>query len=124
MSAFLSHVDVRVRDRAAATEFYDAVLGALGAVREVGERWTTWQLAPDQWFGITEDHNAAPGNTRIAFTAPSRGVVDTLVTLLPIMGALAVEPPDDEYGPNYYACFFTDPDGNRLEIVHDTPAGS
>ena len=120
MSAFLSHVDVRVRNRKAATEFYDALLGALGAVREVGEKWTSWQLTPDQWFGITEDPDGKPGSTRVAFTAPSRGVVDTLLTLLPIIGAVAIEPPDDEYGPDYYACFFNDPDGNAFDFMATT----
>lgn len=116
----LAHVDVRVRDRKRATEFYDALCGALGAERHVGERWTDWQLTPDQRYGITEDPDAVSGSTRIAFAAPSRGVVDSIATLLPGIGARDIELPDGADGSDY-ACFFTDPDGNRLEVVHVSP---
>ncbi len=115
---------MRVRDRAAAAEFYDALLGALGGVRRVGEEWTAWQLTPDQWFGIIDDVAPVPGTMRIAFNAPSRGTVDTIVTLLPIIGALAIEPPEGDYAGSYYACFFTDPDGNALEVVHVSTSGN
>ena len=44
MPLILSHVDLRVRDRAKATEFYDALLNVLGAVKDVGKTFTTWQI--------------------------------------------------------------------------------
>lgn len=122
----LSHVDLRVRDRAAATEFYDAFLTLLGATKDVGETFTTWQIPPsdasaewsaDEWFGITEDPQMVPGPARIAFTAPSRGTIDAIVTYLPAIGARDIEMADGLYGSEYYACFFSDPDGNKLEIV-------
>lgn len=122
----LSHVDLRVRDRERGAEFYEALLGVLGATRDDGEHWTSFAFRdrdvpdpePEEWFGITEDPHMTPSHVRIAFAAPSRGVVDTIATLLPAMGALAIEPPHEAYGPAYYACFFTDPDGNPLEVVH------
>ena len=121
----LSHLDVRVRDRAAATDFYDALLGVLGAVKDEGATFTTWQIPPpgapddreaDEWFGITEDPGMAAGSARIAFRAPTRGIVDAIATILPAIGAQAIEMPHEAYGPAYYACFFSDPDGNRLEV--------
>jgi catechol 2,3-dioxygenase-like lactoylglutathione lyase family enzyme len=121
----LSHVDLRVRDRAKATEFYDAFLSLLGAVKDVGPTFTTWQIPPtdaseewsaEEWFGITEDREMVPSTTRIAFAAPSRGTVDAIATYLPAIGAREIEMPHEAYGPGYYACFFTDPDGNKLEI--------
>jgi lactoylglutathione lyase len=123
----LSHVDLRVRDRRKATQFYDAILNLLGAVKDEGETFTTWQIpppdAPDdweatEWFGITEDPGMTPGATRIAFDAPSRGTVDAISVYLPAIGAQNIELPDLTYGPHYYACFFEDPDGNKLEICH------
>ncbi|MBV9439075.1 MAG: VOC family protein, partial [Candidatus Eremiobacteraeota bacterium] len=42
----LSHVDVRVRDRARAETFYDALLSPLGAVKAGGATFTTWQIPP------------------------------------------------------------------------------
>jgi catechol 2,3-dioxygenase-like lactoylglutathione lyase family enzyme len=117
----LSHVDLRVRDRAKAESFYDALLSPLGAVIERGATFTTWQIGTDSaadWLGITEDAAMTPGAQRIAFAAPSRGTVDAIATFLHAIGARAIELPDEAYGPNYYACFFEDPDGNKLEVCH------
>jgi len=123
----ISHVDLRVRDRKKAAEFYDAFLNLLGAVKDEGKTFTTWQIpppdAPDdweatEWFGITEDPDLIPNANRIAFDAPSRGTVDAIAVYLPAIGARNIEPPSEAYGPNYYACFFDDPDGNKLEICH------
>jgi len=127
VSTLISHVDLRVRDRAKAAEFYDALLSVLGGVRSVGETFTTWSIvppdAPDEyeateWFGITEDARMTAGPGRVAFDAPSRGAVDAIATILPAIGARNVEWSEGMYGPEYYAVFFEDPDGNRLEIVH------
>lgn len=127
MPLILSHVDLRVRDRTKATEFYDALLNVLGATHEVSKSFTTWQIpppdAPDgweatEWFGITEDPTMTPGPTRVAFDAPSRGTVDAIATYLPAIGARNVEMDDGVYGPTYYAVFFEDPDGNKLEVCH------
>ena len=127
MPLILSHVDLRVRDRAKGVEFYDALLNVLGATRDDGKTFTTWQIppadAPDdweptEWFGITEDPTMASGPTRIAFDAPSRGTVDAIATYLPAIGARNIEMTEGEYGPTYYAVFFEDPDGNKLEVCH------
>ena len=122
----LSHVDLRVRDRVQATAFYDAILNLLGAVKHEGSRFTTWAIPPadalpdwrpNEWFGITEDATMAPGPNRVAFLAPSRGTVDAIATYLPAIGARAIEDPHEAYGTTYYACFFEDPDGNKLEVL-------
>lgn len=127
MPLILSHVDLRVRDRAAAAEFYDAFLNLLGATKQVGENFTTWQIPPpdapddwegDGWFGIVEDRGMTPGPARVAFSAPSRGTVDAIHVYLPAIGARNVETADGVYGDDYYAVFFDDPDGNKLEVCH------
>jgi catechol 2,3-dioxygenase-like lactoylglutathione lyase family enzyme len=126
----ISHIDLRVRDRVKATEFYDAFLNLLGAVKEEGASFTTWQIpppdAPDdwestEWFGITEDEAMTPNANRVAFDAPSRGTVDAIATYLPALGVKNVEWSEGIYGPNYYAIFFDDPDGNKLEVCHIGP---
>ena len=123
----LSHIDLRVRDRVKATEFYDAFLNLLGAVKEEGKSFTTWQIpppdAPDdwestEWFGITEDPAMTPGPVRIAFDAPSRGTVDAIRVYLPAIGARNIEMDDGVYGEKYYAVFFDDLDGNKVEVCH------
>ena len=128
MPVIVSHVDLRVRDRVKATEFYDAFLNLLGGVKHAGEEFTSWRIPPPdaqpgweettQWFGITEDTAMAPGLTRIAFDAPSRGTIDAIAVYLPAIGATNIEQPHEAYGPEYYAVFFDDPDGNKLEICH------
>lgn len=127
MPLILSHVDLRVRDYAKGIEFYDALLHVLGAIKDPGKRFTTWAIpppdAPDdwestEWFGITEDRDMTPGAARIAFAAPTRGVVDAVLTFLPAIGATNIERDDGAYGPRYHAVFFDDPDGNRLEVCH------
>ena len=51
-----------------------------------------------------------PNENRIAFVVGSREEVDAVAALV---DAPAKEMP---YGPGYYAVFFDDPAGNRLEV--------
>ena len=45
--------------------------------------------------------------------------VDEFYELLLEIGAEILEPPRSyDYAPGYYAVFFTDPDGIKLELVH------
>jgi catechol 2,3-dioxygenase-like lactoylglutathione lyase family enzyme len=117
----LSHIDLRVRDRAQGEGFYDALLSPLGAVMDRGATITTWQIGTDpaaDWFGLTEDPAMTAGPARIAFAAPSRGTVDAIGTILAAIGARNIELPHEACGPTYYGCFFEDPDGNKLEVCH------
>lgn len=120
--AIFSHVDLRVRSRDRAIRFYDRLLGALGLRRTDGEAWSTYERDPAsaepnaEWFGFTEDSGAAAGSTRIAFAVASHEEVDRLAALAHEIGAGAIEGPEFAYGPQYYAVFFEDPDGNKLEI--------
>jgi catechol 2,3-dioxygenase-like lactoylglutathione lyase family enzyme len=129
MPQILDHVDLRVRDLAAATSFYDAFLPVLGAIKRVGPAFTTWRIpppggtlddAPDN-FGITEDPEHRPGAVRIAFKAPSREAVDAVLKILESLGITDVETDDGIYGADYYGVFFTDLDGNRLEVCVNNP---
>jgi catechol 2,3-dioxygenase-like lactoylglutathione lyase family enzyme len=124
MPVILDHVDLRVRDRAAAVTFYDAFLRELGAVRRDGDEFTTWRIpppggaledAPDN-FGIVEDPKHVPGASRVAFKAPSRAVVDAVARALSDLGVSPIEWDEGVYGPDFYGVFFEDPDGNRLEV--------
>jgi catechol 2,3-dioxygenase-like lactoylglutathione lyase family enzyme len=118
MPELLDHIDLRVRDRKAATRFYDAFLRQLGAVKNEGPEYTTWRVPPGSVdsFGIIEERALVAGSTRIAFRAPSRESVDAVAELLPGIGARAVEMDDGIYGDNYHGVFFEDPDGNQLEV--------
>jgi catechol 2,3-dioxygenase-like lactoylglutathione lyase family enzyme len=111
-----------VREIGPAREFYRQLLPALGFERETsGEEWFIWQARGDgavEFFGFTESPAHQPNDNRIAFWAKSRAEVDQLAEVARRAGARKLEGPAlwREYSPGYYAVFFEDPSGNRLEI--------
>lgn len=130
MPRLLDHIDLRVPDLAAAAPFYETLLPALGFTLRVEiEGWLQFEAAPDpaangadaqaptDFFGVTEDPAHRPNATRIAFRAESREKLDALAALLASIGARNIEGPGFE-APDYYAVYFEDPFGNRLEICH------
>jgi len=117
------HIDLRVRSLAEARPFYEALLPALGFTRDVGiESWLQFETAgagsSTEFFGVTESSRHAPNECRIAFWADSTSEVDRLAEIVIRAGARNVEGPGFHEGPGYYAVFFEDPSGNRLEICH------
>jgi catechol 2,3-dioxygenase-like lactoylglutathione lyase family enzyme len=122
----LSHIDLRVRDRTTANIFYGALFKELGATGvNIGTNFTTlgYEDGDDgdsvtEWFGFTSDRDMVPGSARIALEAHSREAVDRVGAMLASIGAKVIEGPEDIYG--YYAVFFEDPDGNKLEVCYVT----
>ena len=116
------HIDLRVRDLAAAQAFYDALLPALGFTeRYHGERWRVWAAAIDSYFGITESVAHVANENRIAFAVSSPAEVDRVAAVARDAGALELSGPKPmPYGPDYYGAFFADPSGNRLEVYFRT----
>ncbi len=128
------HVDLTVRDPQASRPFYEAVLGHMGyRIKDAHERGIDFDLdAPHGAFasiGImrAEGPNAArapdryaPGLHHIAWAAESRQDVDAMHALLERIGASVLDPPAEypRYGAGYYAVFFADPDGLKLEYVY------
>lgn len=117
------HIDLRVRCLADVRPFYETLLPALGFTREVTvEGWLLFEAkAPrgaTEFFGVTESSAHVANETRIAFWADSTAQVDRLAEIAVRAGARNVDGPGYAEGPGYYAVFFEDPDGNRLEICH------
>jgi len=116
------HIDLRVQDMAAAKPFYAQLLPALGfAVENSSDEWCMWQAAgsgPVEFFALDEDRKHQPNESRIAFWAESRTEVDRIAEVVRRAGGLNLEGPAlwREYSPGYYAVFFEDPSGNKLEI--------
>ncbi len=121
MKRHFDHVDLRVPKLADVTAFYEALLPALGFSKKVAvEGWLQFGAAGDtatEFFGITESPAHVPNENRIAFWAESRADVDRLAELAAQIGARNIEGPMD-YEAGYYAVFFEDPCGNRLEVCH------
>jgi glyoxylase I family protein len=124
------HVDLVVSSIARSLPFYRDLLAPLGyhRIAEVeGERGETiWYLSgPDVAVGLREAQS--PGDVdryrvglhHVAFEAWSRPMVDERAEWLRARGA-TIESGPEHYGylPGYYAVFFYDPDGLKLEIVH------
>jgi len=138
MIPVVDHVQVTVRDLDRAEAFYDRVLALLGFVveRKVRARIEEHDFEvveyphPDLAFAITSPraafrdetvHRRRPGALHhLAFRATSNEEVDLLAAGLVEIGAEIVGGPQfwPQHGPDYYAVFFKDPDGLKLEIVH------
>jgi len=131
MRGLVHHIDLTVTDKERSRTFYDAVLGFLGYRRSAdydhGSDWDR-EGGPFHSIGIIEAHGPgaarthdryAPGLHHLAWTAGSRDDVDALHDLLRSIGATILDAPADypRYGPTYYAVFFADPDGLKLEFV-------
>jgi catechol 2,3-dioxygenase-like lactoylglutathione lyase family enzyme len=124
----IDHIDLRVSDFAKVRPLYDALLPAMG-YSEAGEDDDTIsyyrpggrRTAP--FFGITADPAHRANGCRIALYASSRAEVDRLASVAQSAGATAFEPAAliEEYSPHYYASFFEDADGNKLEICFREP---
>lgn len=126
------HIDLRVRDRARAQKFYSQILPALGFTRDRSEEeWGAFYAGDERqvaFFAFDEDKNHVPNKTRIAFWAETPEEVDRIAETVRAAGGRNLEGPQiwTEYTPVYYALFFEDPDGNKLEVCHRSrtvPAG-
>ena len=116
------HIDLRAPSIVSVESFYSALLPALGFTRDLTiPNWLQY-YAPEEgvteFFGITASPNHVPNENRIAFWAADKAEVDSLAKLLHEIGAKNIEGPGYDEGPDYYAVFFEDPVGNRLEVCH------
>lgn len=75
--------------------------------------------APPEHAGDTFSKDRV-GLCEVAFRAESRVQVDAIARDVPGFGGTILDPPREypEYVPGYYAVFFADPDGVKLEAVH------
>jgi catechol 2,3-dioxygenase-like lactoylglutathione lyase family enzyme len=130
-STGVHHVDLVVSSIERSLPFYTELLGPLGfnRVGEVeGERGETiWYIGgPGTAVGLRQAQSEpgpydrySIGLHHLAFEAASRGVVDERADWLRSQDVeLESEPQEYTYIPGYYAVFFFDPDGLKLEIVH------
>ena len=118
------HIDLRVRNLEESRSFYETLLPALGFKREVKEEgWLQYESesidGAAEFFGVVESIHHTANECRIAFWADSPAEVDRLSIVVAEAGGHRLEGPAFEE-PHYYAVFFEDPSGNRLEICHRT----
>jgi glyoxylase I family protein len=132
-STGIHHLDLVVTSIDRSLRFYLELLRPLGwtDVEEVeGERGETirYVSGPGTTLGLRErqsDANPVPydrygvGVHHVCFEVDSREEVDERAEWLRAQGAaIESDPRDYWYSPGYYAVFFYDPDGLKLEIAH------
>ena len=131
-SSGIHHVDLVVSSIERSLPFYRELLGPLGfhRISEVeGERGETiWYLwGPGSSIGLREAQTESEerydrysvGLHHLAFEAASRAVVNERAEWLRSEGAEIESGPEQYfYLPGYYAVYFYDPDGIKLEILH------
>ena len=89
-----------MRNRTRAQEFFAKILPAIGV---------TLDKSAEEWGAFEKN-----GGDR----AETRGQVDRVAKIVREAGGQNLEGPQiwPEYRPGYYALFFEDPDGNKLEV--------
>ncbi len=124
----VDHIYVAVTDIARSEAFYDAVMKLLGFRKGTtpiaGERHlhyfnpvTQYTIRPAKSPGANHDPYA-PGLHHLCFRVAGTAEVDEAAHQLRGLGVDASAPRlYPEYADDYYATFFPDPDGLRLEIV-------
>lgn len=129
------HIDLCCRDVDRSVAFYLSVLGPLGLqepITHAGERGETiryLRLSPDGGgslglrpaSGPEAAHDVelyAPGLHHLAFAVDARADVDAAHAAAVMSGAPVLHAPTafPRYHPDYYATFFLDPDGVRVEV--------
>ncbi len=132
----IDHLDLVVSDIDRSLAFYNGLLGPLGYVGnaeiegERGER-VVYLVRPGGYGALSlrqqqsDAHDEKPydrygiGIHHICFSAFQRATVDGRARWLRENGHTIESGPEEyHYTPGYYAVFFYDPDGIKLEILH------
>jgi catechol 2,3-dioxygenase-like lactoylglutathione lyase family enzyme len=120
----IGHLSIGVADLPRSTRFYDAAMIALGYAR-------VWTSPNGVGYGLEEgkdklalfprpDARPPGAGFHLAFEAPSPEAVDRFHAAAIAAGGISDGAPGlrPHYGATYYAAFVIDPDGYRLEAVH------
>jgi len=125
----IDHIYVTVRNLRRSEEFYDRAMTILGFRKReapIGgdphlhyyNRQFGYSLRPAR-HGTLDHDPYAPGLHHFCFRVNDEAAIDQAARELRIAGIDATEPAYyPEYGTDYYATFFTDPDGVRLEVTN------
>lgn len=120
----IDHLVLSVGDFALSKAFYHELLGFLGfkLKYEYADMagWSNgktlfWIAAADATGRKHKYRKGDIGFHHYAFELASRSDVDELGAFLKTHGMTILDAPGEYYGRNYYAVYFTDPDGMKLE---------
>ena len=123
----IGYVTLGTNDLEKAAAFYDALLAELGAKRFMEmENFIAWSSDPNGCgLGLTkpnDGNSASIGNgVMVALAADSPEKVDAVYAKAIELGAQD-EGPAGPRGDTFYAGYFRDPDGNKLNVFCMTQA--
>jgi catechol 2,3-dioxygenase-like lactoylglutathione lyase family enzyme len=122
----IDHIDLTVGRLDRSVAFYEAVLTTLGFSRVAHPTYVAWSNGK-MTIGLREatlndvgfDRRRA-GLHHLSLRVVARDDVDRFHAFLLSSGVTVLDAPAEypEYGADYYAVFFADPDGMKLEVVH------
>lgn len=118
----IGYVTLGTNEIERAAKFYDELLAELGAKRVMEtEQFIAWAVAPDKpALSVTKpyDGNAATvGNgVMVAFAVDSTDKVDAIYAKALDLGAQDEGAAGPRGDSGFYAGYFRDPDGNKLNI--------
>jgi len=129
MTARVDHIIISVKDLERAGRFYGWLMPKIGYSEGVHDfdgtkGWSAksgsfWIKKADPRFVSDTFSKDRVGLCEIAFAGENRAQIDALATEIETNGGRILDPPREyDYVPGYYAVFFADPDGIKLEVVH------
>jgi predicted lactoylglutathione lyase len=116
----IGYVTLGTNDIDRAAEFYDALLQEIGASRMMeSEKFVAWAVAPDQpALSVTKPFDgkaASVGNgVMVALAVNNRDKVDALYHKAIDLGGSDEGAPGPRGDSGFYAAYFRDLDGNKL----------
>jgi len=120
----IGYVTLGTNDLKRAVAFYDELLAVIGAGRfmEVEDIFVAWAVSPDQpGISVTRPFDgqpATPGNgTMVALAVESKDLVHKVYDKAIELGATD-EGPAGPRGDQFYAGYFRDLDGNKLNVFY------
>lgn len=129
MPTGIDHTIITVNNYDRAGRFYGWLLPQLGYSGGeydygtmkgwMGKGMSFWVKKADARFATDTFSKDRVGLCEIAFKGEGRAQIDALAKDIEANGGTILDPPKEyDYAPGYYAVFFTDPDGIKLEVVH------
>jgi catechol 2,3-dioxygenase-like lactoylglutathione lyase family enzyme len=139
MEPRIDHIQITLQDIAEAEIFYDKLMPILGfdlaekskgrvdandfdVIEYAHSNIVIGFNSPRKAFKKETIHRRKPGSIHhLAFKAKSTKEIDDLFPLIEAIGATIVNPPQyyPQHGEKYYALFFKDPQGIKLEVMHE-----
>lgn len=139
MTPHIDHLQITVKDLGKAEQFYDKLMPLLGfdlgkkskgkvpthefeVIEYVHPNLIIGFNSPREVFKNDLVHRRKPGAIHhLAFRASSKTEVDTLYESIKQLEVSWIAPPQyyPQHGESYYALFFKDPDGIKLEVVFE-----